>query len=285
MKRLRDRMREDLALRGMSVATIDSYVHYARTFAEHFGRSPCAMGLREVTAFLLQLTGRGLSPSTLSVYGGALRFLYGVTLDRPYELERLPRPRVPMRVPVVLSGTEVERLLGAMSRPNHRVALMLAYGAGLRVGEICRLRVDDIDPKRMVLRIRHAKCGRERYVMLSARLLRELRAYWKAARLSGPVLFPGNAGRIWLTRAAIHKAVVGAARRAGLRKRVSPHTLRHSFATHLLEAGTDLRTLQVLLGYASIESTTLYLHVSTARMQSITSPLDELGTSQGRARG
>ena len=285
MKRLRDRMREDLALRGMSVATIDIYVRCARKFAEHFGRSPCAMGMREVRAFLLHLTGRGLSPSTLCVYRGALRFLYGVTLDRPHELERLPRPRVPMRVPVVLRGTEGEQLLGAMSRANHRVALMLAYGAGLRVGEICRLRVDDIDAKRMVLRIRNAKRGRERYVMLSARLLRELRIYWMAAGLVGPMLFPGNAGRIRITRAAIQKAVAVAARRAGLSKPVSPHTLRHSFATHLLEVGTDLRTLQVLLGHASIESTTRYLHVSTARVQSLTSPLDALGTTEGRARG
>jgi integrase/recombinase XerD len=121
--------------------------------------------------------------------------------------------------------------------------------------------------------------------MLSTRLLRELRAYWKAARLSGPVLFPGNAARIWLTRAALQKAISLAARRAGLNKRVSPHTLRHSFATHMLEAGTDLRTLQVLLGHASIDSTALYLHVSTARMQSLTSPLDALGSSDGRTRG
>jgi site-specific recombinase XerD len=185
----------------------------------------------------------------------------------------------------VLSSSEVERLLAAMTRPNHRVAAMLAYGAGLRVSEICRLRVDDIDAKRMMLRIRNAKRGRERYVMLSARLLRELRAYWKAVRLSGPALFPGNAGRIWLSRKALQKAFSLAARRAGLQKRVSPHTLRHSFATHMLEAGTDLRILQVLLGHASIDSTTLYLHVSTARLQSLTSPLDTLGTSEGSTRG
>ena len=285
MKRLRDRMREDLVLRGMSLATVDSYVRCARKFAEHFGRSPCSMGAREVRAFLLHLAARGLHPSTVNAHRNALRFLYGVTLERPLELARVPRVRVPMRVPVVLSGTEVERLLAAMTRPNHRVAAMLAYGAGLRVSEICRLRVDDIDAKRMVLRIRNAKRGRERYVMLSTRLLRELRAYWKAARLSGPVLFPGNAARIWLTRAALQKAISLAARRAGLNKRVSPHTLRHSFATHMLEAGTDLRTLQVLLGHASIDSTALYLHVSTARMQSLTSPLDTLGSSEARTRG
>jgi site-specific recombinase XerD len=162
---------------------------------------------------------------------------------------------------------------------------MLAYGAGLRVSEICRLCIDDVDAKRMVLRIRNAKRGRERYVMLSARLLRELRAYWKATRLAGPLFFPGRAGRPRLTRKALQKAFADAARRAGLAKRVSPHTLRHSFATHLLEAGTDLRSLQVLLGHASITSTTIYLHVSTARLQSIASPLDVLGTSEGRTFG
>jgi integrase len=146
-------MREDLVLRGMSLATIDTYVHCARKFAEHFGRSPCSMGAREVRAFLLHLTARGLHPASINVYGGALRFLYGVTLERPLELAGLPRVRVPMRVPVVLSGTEVQRLLAAMPRPNHRVAAMLAYGAGLRVSEVCRLRIDDIDAKRMVLRI------------------------------------------------------------------------------------------------------------------------------------
>jgi integrase/recombinase XerD len=149
MKRRRDRMREDLVLRGMSLATVDSYVRCARKFAEHFGRSPCSMGAREVRAFLLHLAARGLHPSTVNAHRNALRFLYGVTLDRPLELARVPRVRVPMRVPVVLSGTEVEGLLAAMTRPNHRVAAMLAYGAGLRVSEICRLRVDDIDAKRM----------------------------------------------------------------------------------------------------------------------------------------
>jgi integrase/recombinase XerD len=197
----------------------------------------------------------------------------------------MPRMRVPMHVPVVLSGTEVERLLGAITSERHRVAAMLAYGAGLRVGEICNLHVEDVDPKRMVLRIRGSKRGRERYVMLSARLLSAMRAYWKVARPSGPYLFRGRQPGTLLTRGAVHKAIAAAARRAGLAKRVGPHTLRHCFATHLLEAGTDLRTLQVLLGHASIESTTIYLHVSTARMQSITSPLDKLGPSEDPTRG
>lgn len=285
MRRLRDKMREDLVLRGMSANTVDQYVCCARRFAEHFGRSPCRMGAAEIRSFLLHLAGERRSASTVNVYAGALRFLYTVTLERPEAMAGIPRMRVPMRVPVVLSGTEVERLLGAITLPRHRVVAMLAYGAGLRVGEVLKLRVEDVDPKRMVLRIRGSKRGRERYVMLSARLLSAMRTYWKVARPRAPYLFPGRRPGTLLTRKAVQKAIARAARCAGLDKRVGPHTLRHTFATHLLEAGTDLRTLQVLLGHASIESTALYLHVSTARMQSIASPLDALGTTEGRARG
>lgn len=252
-RRLRDTMREDLRLRGMSANTIESYVRCARRFAEHFGRSPCRMGAAEIRTFLLSLVDqRALSASTFNVHAAALKFLYTVTLDRPEEIARMPRMRVPMHMPVVLSGTEVERLLGASISERHRVAAMLAFGAGLRVGEICNLRVDDVDPKRIVLRIRGSKRGRERYVMLSPCLLSAMRAYWKVARPSGPYLFRGRKPGRLLTRAAVHKAIVAAARRAGIGKRVGPHTLRHTFATHLLEAGTDLRTLQVLLGHASI---------------------------------
>jgi len=189
----------------------------------------------------------------------------------------MPRMRVPMHVPIVLTAVEVQRLLGALTTDKHRAMVMLAYGAGLRVSEVCKLRVDDIDPKRMLVRVQHAKRGRERVVMLSPRLLATLRAYWKAARPGGPYLFPGRDPKKLFTRAAVHKAMIEAARRAGITARVSPHTLRHSFATHLLEAGTDLRTLQVLLGHASLKSTMTYLHVSPARVQSITSPLDTLG--------
>jgi site-specific recombinase XerD len=271
-------MREDLALRGMSPNTIDTYVRCARRFAEHFDRSPCAMGAMEIRAFLLYLTQkRKLRPASFNVYAGALDFLYRVTLDRPEQVARMPRMRVPMHVPTVLSGSEVTRLIAALASEKHRALVMLGYGAGLRVGEICKLRIEDIDPKRMVLRIQGAKRGRERYVMLSPRLLRTLRAYWRASRPTGPYLFPGrNDPQKFLTRAAVQKAISLAARRAGITKRVSPHTLRHSFATHLLEADTDLRTLQVLLGHSSLKSTMTYLHVSTARVQSIASPLDAL---------
>ena len=184
----------------------------------------------------------------------------------------MPRMRVPMHVPMVLTGGEVARLIAALRSEKQRALVMLAYGAGLRVSEVCKLRVDDIDPKRMVLRIQGAKRGRARYVMLSSRLLGTLRAYWKVARASGPHMFPGRDRSKLLTRAAVHQAIVKAAKAAGIPKRISPHTRSHSFATHLLEAGTDLRTLQVLLGHASLKSTMAYLHVSTARVQSIASP-------------
>jgi integrase/recombinase XerD len=279
MQRLRDKMREDLALRGMSETTITTYLGCARRFAEHFGRSPRTMGAAEIRAFLLHLTKRRVRPRTFNVYVGALGFLYRVTLERPEDVAKIPHMRVPMHVPTVLTGVEVERILGALATEKQRAIVMLAYGAGLRISEACRLRVEDIDAKRMLLHIRNAKRGRERHVMLSARLLKVLRAYWKRSRPTGPYVFPGPGADGVLTRSAVHQALVKAARRAGITKIISPHTLRHSFATHLLERGTDLRTLQVLLGHASIKSTMAYLHVSTARVQSIVSPLDTLGTT------
>lgn len=277
-QRLRDKMREDLELRGMSANTITTYVRCARCFAEHFGRSPCVLGAPEVRAFLVHLVReRKVAPSSFNVYVGALKFLYTVTLDRPEVIARMPRMRVPMHIPVVLTTVEVSQLLAALTTARHRAMVMLAYGAGLRVSEVCKLRVDDIDAKRMLVHVRHAKRGRERHVMLSPKLLATLRAYWKESRPAGPYLFPGRDPEKLFTRSSLHQAMIKAARRAGITKTLSPHTLRHSFATHLLDAGTDLRTLQVLLGHASIKSTIAYLHVSTARVQSIQSPLDTLG--------
>jgi integrase/recombinase XerD len=276
-QRLRDRMREDLMLRGMSGNTIKTYVRCARRFAEHFGRSPCSLGAADIRAYLLYLIHeRKLCAASYNVYSAALTFLYRVTLERPEEVRGMPRMRVPMHVPVVLSAVEVAQLLGALATDRQRVMVMLAYGSGLRVSEVCKLRVDDIDAKRLLVRIQHAKRGRERHVMLSPRLLAALRAYWKASRPAGPYLFPGRKPGKLVTRESLYRAMVKAAGRAGIRKRISPHTLRHSFATHLLDAGTDLRTLQVLLGHASLKSTMAYLHVSTARVQSIQSPLDAL---------
>jgi integrase/recombinase XerD len=278
MKRLRDKLIEDLMLRGSTEATISTYVGCVRRFTEHFaGCSPKALGEDEIRAFLLHLImERRVAPRSFNVYRAALAFFFSVTLERPEQAVRLPRMRVPMWVPTVLDAAEVARMLAVTQSKKHRAWIMLAYGAGLRVGEICRLRTDDIDSKRLLLRIHHTKCGRERLVMLSPKLLAALRAYWKAVRPEGPELFPGSRGGV-VSRQAVHKAVKAAARLAGIQKRVSTHTLRHCFATHLLDAGTDLRTLQVLLGHASLRSSLAYLHVSTTRVQSVQSPLDSLG--------
>jgi len=276
--RLRDKMREDLALRGMSANTTATYVRCARQFAEHFGRSPCSMGAEEVRTFLLHLVQeRKVCEASFNVYAAAIKFLYTVTLKRPEVVADVPRMRVPVRIPVVLTASEVARLLSALPSEKLRVMAMLAYGCGLRVNEVCLLRVDDIDAKRLLVRVRNAKRGRERYVMLSPRLLGALRAYWKTSRPVGSHLFPGrDLGKLYSSR-SLRRAMSNAARRAGIAKHISPHTLRHSFATHLLDAGTDLRTLQVLLGHAALRSTMAYLHVSTARVQSVKSPLDALG--------
>jgi site-specific recombinase XerD len=180
-------MREDLALNGLSANTATSYLRCARRFAEYFGRSPSALGGAQIRQFLLHLLEeRKLHPASVNVYAGAIKFLYRITLKRPEEVAWLPHVRVPMRVPTVLSHGEVAQLLAALSSDKQRAMVMAAYGAGLRISEVCKLRIDDIDAKRMVLRVRSAKRGRERHVMLSPRLLAALRAYWKASRLLEP---------------------------------------------------------------------------------------------------
>jgi site-specific recombinase XerD len=286
MGKLHDKMREDLELRGMRANTVSSYLRCANTFAKHFNRSPEQLGAPEIRQFFLYLKDtRKVSPATFNVYGGAIRFLYRVTLNRPVEVSDLPRMKVPMRLPTILSGTEVERLLGAIESPKHRAMTMLAYGAGLRVSEIAKLDVGDIDSKRMVIHVRDTKRGRERYVMLSPILLQALRAHWKASRPKSSLLFPGRQGGKTITRAAISKALKKSVEKVGLAKRITPHTLRHAFATHMLEGGVDLRTLQVVLGHGSLRSTMTYAHVTTARVQVLHSPLDDLGTSRGRRYG
>jgi site-specific recombinase XerD len=244
------------------------------------------MGAAEVRGYLLHLIDEvKSSPATVNVYSAAIQFLYRVTLKRPEVVVDVVRVKTPMRLPRFLSGTEVERLLASITKKKLRAMVMLAYGAGLRVSEIARLEFGDIDAKRMVIHVRDAKRGRERYIMLSAVLLSALRSYWKTARPQGPHMFPGRGPNVPITRSAIHKMIRYAAGKAGFPGRFGPHALRHSFATHLLEAGTDLRTLQVLLGHASLRSTMVYLHITTARVQQLRSPLDNLGTPQGRQYG
>lgn len=284
MGQLRERMLEDLKLSGYSPATAQVYLHYGKEFTKHFRRSPREMGEEEVRAFLLHLLDvRRLSHDSYRQCYAALKFLYRVTLKRPFEVESLPRPRKIRRLPQVLSGTEVEALLRAFTQPKYRTLAMVMYAAGLRVSEACRLRVGDIDSPRMLLHVRQGKGGQDRTVMLSRRLLKNLRAYWKKER-PRDYLFPA-ARTPSLNPSSVRQVVHRAGQKAGLRKRVYPHLLRHSFATHLVEMGVDVTVIQALLGHRHLAATTRYTQVSRRHIQRLQSPLDVLGTPKGRILG
>ena len=225
------------------------------------------------------------SPRSINVYAAAIGYMFGETLGRRAEIGRIPRLRVHATPPAVLGAAEVERVVAALSTPRQRAFVMTLYGAGLRISEAAALCVEDIDSARMQLHVREGKGGRERYVPLSQRLLVELRAYWKRYRPTGPLLFPGRGRDGRLSRAAISKALQKAACKAGITKRATPHVFRHSFATHLLELGADLRTVQVMLGHASIRSITGYLNVSHARLARVTLPIDALGSERASLLG
>lgn len=289
-----DKLRRDLALRGKSDNTIEAYARCCRRFCAHYRRAPIELSAADVRSYLehLRVTERK-APRSINVYAAALWFLYSVTLSRPYARADIPRMRIRAQPPAVLSGSQVESLLGALANPRQRALALLSYGAGLRASEACALRIDGVDSARMQLHVRGGKGGRDRYVPLSARVLEELRAYFRAYRPKGPLLFPGRKTKRRksaqtirpITRVALHRAIKVAAARAGITQRVSPHILRHSFATHLLDLGADVRSVQVMLGHASIVSTTTYLHVSTARLAKVTLPVDVLGKDHGRELG
>ena len=284
MTPLRSRMIEDMMLKNLSTRTINIYVRRVIKFAEHFGRSPKHLGRDDVRSYLLHLIQeKKVSWSVYNQTLAALRFLYEVTLGRKDVLERIPFPKQPKRLPVVLSLEEVAKVFARLGDIKHRAILITAYAAGLRLSEVIGLRVDDIDSKRMVIRVRQAKGRKDRYVMLSPRLLALLREYWKVVR-PADWLFPGNVPGKSITGKAVHNVCVRAAEDAGLSKHVTVHTLRHSFATHLLEAGTDLRTIQVLLGHSKLETTAIYTHVSPAAVQATRSPFDQLGPLPGESR-
>jgi len=285
MGQIRDRMEGDLRLRNYRERTVREYLRCAGKFAEHFGRSPHRLGREEVRSYLLGLKESGRMPGTLKVHFGALRFLYAVTLSRPEVVSGLPWPRVRRSLPDVLSGSEVEALLGAVTDRKHRMVLTTVYAAGLRLGEACTLAAGDIDSKRMLIHVRDAKRGRDRYVMLSSRLLEGLRSYWRATRPAGPYLFPGDRTRATVSKDAVQEAFRCAVRASGVTKRVTVHSLRHAFATHLLEGGTDIRTIQALLGHDTLATTETYLHVTVSRVSGTRSPLDVLGTAEGEKLG
>jgi integrase/recombinase XerD len=275
MSPLRRRMIEDMTIRNLSPATQRSYVHAVSKFSRYFGRSPDRLGLEDVRAFQVHLVSMGVSWPALNQTVCALRFFYGVTLGQGEIPERIAYAREPRKLPVVLNADEVVRFLEAVPGLKTRVALTTAYAAGLRASEAVSLKVADIDSVRMVIRVEHGKGDKDRTVMLSAQLLDILRAYWRLARPQH-WLFPGRDEMKPIDVQVLHAACRSARAAAGLAKRVTVHTLRHSFATHLLENGTDIRIIQVLLGHANLSSTARYTKVSNRLIRRTQSPLDRL---------
>jgi integrase/recombinase XerD len=273
---LRKRMIENMQMRNFAPKTIRIYVDVVARFARYFGKSPELLGAEEVRRYLLHLVqDKKVAWATYKQALAALRYLYRWVLDGPEVVQDIRCPRPERRLPVVLSFDEVQRFLVAIPSFKQRMILMTAYAAGLRISEVVHLEVTDIDSQRMVIHVRQGKRNKDRYTMLSPVLLQMLRHYWVAAR---PVryLFPGRSLDRPMSVSVVQRACKGAQVRAGIDKTVTPHTLRHSFATHLLEAGTDLRVIQQLLGHGSPRTTALYTYVSTQLIAQTPSPLDAL---------
>jgi integrase/recombinase XerD len=287
---LRRRMFEDMQIRNFSAETQRSYIHYIAEYASHFNMSPDKLGLDDVRAYRLYLLEeRQLSPQSVNCFVAAAKFLYTQTLDMPWLAEEdFPRARVPYKLPVVLTADEIAKLFGAIGILKHRAVLMLCYGSGLRIAEAVSLRVSDIDSKRRLVRVRGGKGGSDRYSVISLRMLEILREYWKIERPS-TWLFPATKGDQHLQPGTIRQICRDAYHLAGIAKRVTPHVLRHSFATHLLENGTDSRVIQVLLGHRRIDTTARYTAVSPRVLGKVESPFDHATnpnpTSEKKKRG
>jgi site-specific recombinase XerD len=267
-------MIRDMTLRGFSPRTHESYLAAVVGLARHYRRSPAELSHEEVQNYLAHLVQqRKLAWSTCALAAYAFRFLYHVTLGHPPTTFRVPAPRQPQRLPEILSRAEVWRLLDACPRPKHHLVLATAYAAGLRVSELVALKTADVDPERMTIRVEQGKGARDRYLPLSEQLLTQLRAYW-AAPPGAHWLFPDRQGTRPIDISTAQKIYLRAKARAGLRKVGGIHSLRHAFATHLLEAGTDLHTVQRLLGHRHISTTMRYFHLSQRRVASTPSPLD-----------
>lgn len=285
MGELYQRMERDLKLKNLATVTQQKYLRCCCNFVRFHMKSPRDLGETGIKEYLAHLQLRGAGPETLKLNIAGLKFLYGVTLDRPKVAERLPWPKVPHKTADILSGSEMEKVLSEVKLLVPAMVLMTAYGTGLRIGEAVRLRVEDIDGKRNLIHVRLGKGKKDRYVMLADRLLKALRSYWLRVRPQSGWLFPGSKAGTHLTPGTVSGALKEAVRSAKLKKRVTAHTLRHTFATHLLELGTDIRVIQVLLGHASIRTTARYAQVSGKHIASVKSPLDVLGTRRGTALG
>lgn len=285
MESVLSRMDSCMRVREMSPKTRKAYLSHVRSFGKYGGRCPADLGPQAVERYLLHLTDRKLSTSTRNQCACALRFLFRVVLQRPEDAELIPLAKNRQQLPEVLSGSEVRAVLGAFESVVHRTIALVCYGAGLRLSEACRLCVRDIDSQRGVLHVRCAKGAKDRQVTLGPRLLDALRQYWKVRRPRGPYLFEGAVAGKPLDVSCFQKALTAAARRARIAKRVSPHVLRHSYATHMVEVGVDLRSLQLQLGHSSITSTVRYVHVTHARRKGLPSPLDLVLSDQGPLLG
>jgi len=281
---LKKRMLDELQRRSYAQNTVRAYVHAIEDFARYFGKSPDQLGPEQIRDYQVHLfRDCKLSPGTVEGRGAALRFLYVKTLRRPYLQDDIPFPKRSRRLPLVLSPEEMTLLIDSAENLTHRAMMMTLYATGIRRAELCHLQVADIDSPRMVIHIRHGKGDRDRDVLLTPKLLETLREYWRWMKPK-TWLFPGmiNGWRadVPITDKMVWSAVRKAALRAGIEKRVGPHTLRHCFATHMLEAGADLRTIQVLLGHAKLADTAVYLHLSRRHLQAVPSPLEALEVSK-----
>jgi integrase/recombinase XerD len=282
--RLRKMMLEELQRRNYAQNTVRAYIKIVEQFAQHFGRSPERLGPHHIREYQVHLfRDRHLSPGSVEQAVAALRFLYVKTLKRRYMHEHLPMPKRQRPLPDVLSLAEVQRLLDSACNLYHRAMLMTLYSTGMRRAEMCRLKVSDIDSERMIVHIHNGKGGRDRDVPLSEKLLETLREYWRWMKPK-TWLFPGTVDHrradVPITEKMAWAAARKAAQKAGIKKRVSPHILRHSYATHMLESGADLRTIQMLLGHAKLEQTVVYLHLSQRHLKATANPLDSMTVSK-----
>ncbi len=275
MTSLRQRMLEDMQIRNLSPLTQTSYVGHVSLFARHFRTSPAQLGPEAIRAYQVDLTTeRGLATSSVIVAVAALRFLDTITLKKDWRIAHvLPVPKQPQTLPVVLSPSEVVTFLAAVASVKHRTILTTCYAAGLRISEAVHLTLPAIDSQRMVLRVEQGKGQKDRYLLRSPRLLTLVRDWWRVSR-SRPWLFPGDRPGDPITTRAVNRACRKAHRRCGIPKPITPHSLRHAFAVHLLEAGTDVRTIQWWLGHRRLATTARYLAVATTRVCSTASPLD-----------
>jgi len=278
---LHQRMLDDMRMRKLEPKTRAGYIRAVRSLAAYLGRSPDTATVEELRRFQLHMVDRGSSPITLNATITGLKFFFGVTLDRAELMAKMQPVHVPRTLPVVLSREEVARLIAAAPNLKYQTALSIAYGTGLRTSEVIALKVSDIDSQRMTLRVEQGKGNKDRYAMLSPVLLERLRSWWRVAHAQGKMLpngwlFPGLDPMDPLSTRQLNRAIHAAAESAQIDKRVSMHTLRHSFATHLLEQKVDIRLIQVLLGHKKLETTTIYTHVATEILREVVSPLETL---------